>query len=138
MKKLNTWIWHALLIATISIMLSTALVAQSPHAALKASFAQTSTGPTATISWTQPTGVPAGTTVTLYRCAGTPCTALTSFTLLVAGVVASGPYVDATVTAGQYSFYAVNVNGTQTSPASNIATGTLPLPAPTGLTITAN
>jgi hypothetical protein len=101
-------------------------------------MAQTSTGPTATVSWTQPTGVPTGTTVTLFRCAGTPCTAPTSFTQLVTGVTASGPYVDSTVTAGTYSYYAVNVNGTQTSPSSNIASGTLPLPAPTGLTVTVN
>jgi hypothetical protein len=67
-----------------------------------------------------------------------PCTALTSFTLLVSGVTLNGPYVDATVTAGTYSYYAVNVNGTQTSPASNIASASLPLPAPTGLTVTAN
>ena len=112
--------------------------AQTKHSMLAVSFAQTSTGPTATVSWTQPTGVPAGTTVTLFRCAGTPCTAPTSFTQLVTGVTASGPYTDSTVTAGTYSYYAVNVNGTQTSPASNIASGTLPLPAPTGLTVTAN
>ena len=112
--------------------------AQTKHSMRAVSFAQTATGPTATVSWTQPTGVPAGTTVTLFRCAGTPCTAPTSFTQLVTGVTASGPYTDSTVTAGTYSYYAVNVNGTQTSPASNIASGTLPLPAPTGLTVTAN
>jgi hypothetical protein len=109
--------------------------AQTKHAMLGVAFGQTATGPTATISWTQPV-VAVGETVSLYRCAGTPCTALTSFTLLAAGISVAGPYVDTTVIAGPYAYYAVNVVNGFPSAASNIATGTLSPPAPTGLTVT--
>ena len=131
MKKLS-----ALLAALV--VLSLPVSAQTKHPVLAVAFVQAQSGPTATVSWTQPTGLPSGTTVSLYRCAGPSCTSTTAFTLLVSGVTVNGPYVDSTVTAGQYSYYLVNVNGTQTSVPSSIASGTLPRPAPTSVTVTVN
>jgi hypothetical protein len=104
-----------------------------PHAALRVAFAQTTTGNTATVTWT-PSTTPGG-TVTIYRCVGTPCTATSSFTLLATGIAAAGPYVDNTITAGVYSYYGVTVLNGATSAPSNIASGTLSPQPPTGLAV---
>lgn len=106
------------------------------HPALRVAFAQTTTGNAATVTWVAST-TPGG-TVSLYRCVGTPCTATSSFTLLVAGLTPAGPYVDATITAGIYSYYGVTVLNGATSAPSNIATGTLSPQPPTGLSVAVN
>jgi len=108
--------------------------AQTKHAMLGVAFGQTSGAPSATLTWTA--SATPGSTVTVYRCVGTSCTA---FTQIATGIAAGGPYVDTTVTAGAYSYYVTaTVNGVASGP-SNTATGTLsPLP-PTGLSVaTAN
>jgi hypothetical protein len=119
MKKLRA----LFLIPFLAIAAWMPMAAQTPHPAFKVVFAQASAAPSATVSWVAST-TPGG-TVTIYRCVGTPCTALSSFTQLVAGVVPAGPYVDTTITAGSYSYYGVLVVNGQPSAASNIATGTL-------------
>jgi len=120
----------ALLLAFFALPL---VAQQNTHPAFKVAFAQTTTGNSATVSWvTSTTPGP----VSIYRCVGTPCTALSSFTLLVSGLPAAGPYVDTTVTAGQYSYYGVTVLNGATSAASNIATGTLSPQPPTGFSVT--
>jgi hypothetical protein len=106
--------------------------AQSNHPALKVAFAQTTTGHSATVSWTASTTT--GGTVNVFRCAGTCATGAT-FTQIATAVAAGGPYIDTTVTAGSYSYYAVAVvNGASSAP-SNIATGTLSPQPPTGLSV---
>jgi len=127
MKKLS-----ALLAALV--VLSLPVSAQTKHPVLAVAFVQAQSGPTATVSWAA--SVTPGGTVTVYRCVGTPCTALSSFTQLAAGVTPAGPYVDSTVTAGSYSYYlTLTVNGA-TSVASNIATGSLSPQPPTNVTVT--
>jgi len=123
------------------IVLSLPALAQTKHAMLGVSFGQAAGAPTATLTWQQLSPLPTGTTVNVYRCAGT-CTALTAFTPLVTGIAptaqgATATYVDSSVVSGTYSYYVATVNGAQVS-ASSIVSGTLPLPAPTGLTVTVN
>jgi hypothetical protein len=110
-----------LLLLTLAVAIPVS--AQTNHPALKIAFAQTTTGHSATVTWTAPSTP--GASVTISRCAGTSCTVTTAFTQLATNVAAAGPYVDTTITAGQYCYIGVLVvNGASSAP-SNIVCGTL-------------
>jgi hypothetical protein len=89
------------------------------------------------LTWTPPSDAVAGETYTVYRgvgaCAGNP-----TMSSLAAAISAS-TYTDTAVTAGStYCYYVESVVGAQSSVPSNTAGATVPIYAPTGLTVTAN
>jgi hypothetical protein len=115
-------------LALLSLFLALPLMAQ-PHAMLGAAL--TGGGSSVSLTWTA-SATPGG-TVNVYRCIGANCT---SFTLLTSGVLAAGPYTDATITAGAYSYQVTAVvNGAESVP-SNTATVTVRPQPPTGLAAT--
>jgi hypothetical protein len=91
----------------------------------------------ATLSWTNATSNPAGTTVLIYRQAGTcPTPAPTTtagFTAIATGLTGSS-YFDTDVTAGaSYCYVAVSVSGSSTSAPSNDAQAVIPATFPPGM-----
>lgn len=112
----------ALLVASVMPIMA------APHGALMAAASPSASGSTVTLTWTG--SITPGGTVNMYRCTGASCT---NFAPLAAGIVAAGPYVDATVTAGLYSYQATAlVNGAESLP-SNTATVMVRPQPPTGL-----
>jgi hypothetical protein len=114
------------------LVLFAALLAFPSMAHAAALFGQASgSGSQITLTWTA--SVTTGGTVNVYRCVGSPCTATSSFSKLSTGVVAAGPYNDATVTAGAYSYFVTAlVNGAESVPSNTVTISVLPQP-PTGL-----
>jgi hypothetical protein len=98
-------------------LISGTVFAQSSHSVL--------------LTWTASTDT--GGTVNVYK-ATSACTGTPSFTLLASGVVAGGPYTDASVGIGKFCYYVTAVvNGAESLP-SNFAPMTVLPKSPTAVT----
>jgi hypothetical protein len=96
------------------------------------------TAHTDVLTWTA--SVTNGTTINVYRAAGSCASNPTAFVQIATGVVAGGPYTDASPLVGVQCYYVTAALGGVESIASNkvTLTSTVPLQPPTGLAGTAN
>lgn len=89
-----------------------------------------------TLNWTPSTDT--GGTVNVYRAPAACTTNPTNFTQIKTGVVAAGPYSDATVTVGAYCYHVTAVvNGAESLPSNNVNATVLPQ-SPSGLVVAAS
>ena len=96
------------------------------------------TAHTDVLTWTASTTN--GTTVNIYRAAGSCSSNPSAFVQIATGIAPGGPYTDASPLVGAQCYYVTaNFGGVESAPSNKVTlTSTVPLQPPTGLAGTPN